>query len=63
MLHCGNRATAGMAHPPKALAPALNLRFNLNKVGYMLVPAFKKAGPVNIFRTTSSGISSWRQTE
>jgi hypothetical protein len=64
MLHCGNLATPGMACPPKELAPALNLRFNLNKVGYMLVPAFKKAGPGTIFRTTSSsGIPSWRQTE
>jgi hypothetical protein len=63
MLHCGNLTTSGMACPPKALAPALNLRFNLNKVGYMLVPAFKIAGPGKIFRTTSSGILSWRQTE
>jgi hypothetical protein len=63
MLHCGNLATPGVAHPPKALAPALNLRFNLNKVGYMLVPAFKKAGLGQIFSTTSSGIPSWRQTE
>jgi hypothetical protein len=51
-----------VAQVPKALAPALNLRFNLNKVGYMLVPAFKKAWPGKIFRTTSSGIPSWRQT-
>src|ERR1700751_6023830 len=54
MLHCGNLTTSGVACPPKALAPALNLRFNLNKVGYMLVPAFKIAGPGKIFRTTSS---------
>jgi hypothetical protein len=52
-----------MPRPPKALAPALNLRFNLNKVGYMLVAAFKKAGPGKMFRTSSSGNPSWRQTE
>jgi hypothetical protein len=52
-----------MAGASKLLAPAPNLRFNLNKVGYMLVAAFKKAGPGILFRTTSSGIPSWRQIE
>ncbi len=45
MLHRGNRAglrgTNGSLHPPKALAPAVDLRFNLKKMPYMLVAAFK----------------------
>jgi hypothetical protein len=45
LLHCGNRAViwriSGAAPPPKKLASAGNLRFNLNKVAYMLVAALK----------------------
>jgi hypothetical protein len=31
----------GVFRPPKELAPALKLRFNLKKMVYMLVAAFK----------------------
>jgi hypothetical protein len=34
----------GSFRPPKALAPARDLRFNLNKVAYMLVATFKTGG-------------------
>src|SRR5208282_469176 len=67
LLHRGNREASaranGMFEPPKALAPALNLRFNLNKVPYIPVATFKTAGGRSMFRTTSSGIRSWRQTD
>src|SRR5436853_1295567 len=39
----------------KALAPATDLRFNLNKVAYMLVATFKTAGCRRIFRTYHQG--------
>ena len=45
LLHCGNqnslRRLAPLGAPAKILASAGNLRFNLNKVAYMLVAAFK----------------------
>jgi hypothetical protein len=45
MLHRGNRAWCevpkGRSRLPKELAPAPDLRFNLKKMPYMLVAAFK----------------------
>jgi hypothetical protein len=45
LLHCGNQRelehASGTRRPPKKLASAWNLRFNLNKVAYMLVAAPK----------------------
>jgi len=45
LLHCGNqegiRRINGRCRLPKKLASAEDLRFNLNKVAYMLVAALK----------------------
>jgi hypothetical protein len=45
LLHCGNRVwrkcEQQVSGQPKELAPAVDLRFNLKKVAYMLVAAFK----------------------
>ena len=45
LLHRGNLGACqeadGPLQPLKALAPAPNLRFNLKKMPYMLVAAFK----------------------
>jgi hypothetical protein len=45
LLHCGNRVWQKARKRPfgvrKELAPTSDLRFNLKKVAYMLVAAFK----------------------
>jgi hypothetical protein len=64
LLHRGNqngqKTTFAPSRPTKALAPRMNLRFNLKKMAYMLVAAFKKDSGGRTFRTISSGTPLWR---
>ena len=57
---CAARNNGGWKHrfPMAALAPAVNLGFNLNNLGYLFVAASKTVATNPGFRTTSSGISN-----